>query len=112
MKPYKVMSDDEYRFLIVLKQVPFRLTSEQVAWLLNCRPQNIPYLVAKGHLQPLGDPPENAVKHFLREKVIELGRSPKAMAKITNAIHKQWADKNSSRRKKGGTSPNPQSSES
>ena len=103
------MSDDEYRFLMIVKQPPFRLTSEQVAWLLNCRPQNIPYLVAKGHLHPLGDPPESGVKYFLLTSVIELGRSPKAMAKITNAIHKQWSDKNNSRRKKGGFSANSQS---
>lgn len=106
------MSDDEYRFFMVVKQPPFRLTAEQVAWLLNCRPQNIPYLVAKGHLHPLGDPPENGVKFFALAQVIELARSPKWIAKITNAVHKQWEDKNHNRRKNCGGSDKSQSSES
>jgi len=95
------MSDDQYRFLSLLKQPPVRLTVEQVACLLNCHPSNIPYLVAKGHLHPLGSPPENGVKFFALAEVIECTRSPNWLAKITNAVHKQWEGKNRDRRQGG-----------
>jgi hypothetical protein len=48
--------DDQHRFLSVLRQLPARLTSEQVAWVLNCQPHDVPVLVMGRLLKPLANP--------------------------------------------------------
>ena len=45
-------------------QLPARLTAEQVAWVVNCQPHDVPMLVAVRLLKPLGNPPPNSVKFF------------------------------------------------
>jgi hypothetical protein len=52
------------------RRLPARLTVEQVAWVLNCQPHDVPILVAARLLKPLGSPPPNSVK-FLKGSVHE-----------------------------------------
>jgi hypothetical protein len=53
------MRDDQHRFLMLLGQLPARLTAEQAAWVLNCGTHDIPALVAAKLVKPLGNPPQN-----------------------------------------------------
>jgi hypothetical protein len=40
------MREDQHKFLMLLGQLPARLTAEQAAWVLNCGPHDIPALMA------------------------------------------------------------------
>jgi hypothetical protein len=46
------------------KPPPGRADRNQVAWVLNCQPHDLPILVAARPLKPLGSPPPNSVKFF------------------------------------------------
>ncbi len=71
------------------------LTVEQVAWELNCQAHDVPVLVARRFLKPLGNPPANGVKYFSTLLVLELTKDTAWLAKMTNAIHDYWRVKNS-----------------
>lgn len=90
------MSDDEYRFL-TLRRLPARLTVEEVAWLLRCRPDDIQALARSRLLKPLGNPPANGRKVYRTKEVLELADDPAWLNKMTNAVYKRWRDKNASR---------------
>ena len=55
------MQHDIERFLN-LKNSPGRLTAEQAAWFLGFSAHEIPILIAKGFLKPLGHPAPNGPK--------------------------------------------------
>jgi hypothetical protein len=58
------MNEDIER-LLNLRNPPQRLTAEEAAGRLGLSPHEIPILVAKGLLKPLGHPAPNGPKHFL-----------------------------------------------
>jgi hypothetical protein len=91
--------DDQHRFLMLLGQLPARLTAEQAAWVLNCQAHDVPVLVGARLLKPLGNPAHNSVKYFATMEVLELAKDRTWLTKITNALGQHWKAKN--RRKKG-----------
>jgi hypothetical protein len=93
------MRDDQYRFMTVLGQTPARLTAEQVAWMLNCQPHDVPILVVARLLKPLGNPPANSVKFFAASEVVEQAKDRTWLAKVTNALNLHWQRKNAAKRK-------------
>jgi len=93
------MREDHHRFLMLLGQLPARLTAEQTAWVLNCQPHDVPILVAARLLKPLGNPPPNSVKYFAALEVVELGKDRAWLAKVTNALNQHWQKKNAAKRK-------------
>ena len=92
------MRDDAFQFLSLMGKTPARLDAEQVAWLLNCQPHDIPVLIRARLLKPLGNPPPNARKLFAADEMMELSRDKAWLAKVSNAIHEGWRRKNGSRR--------------
>jgi hypothetical protein len=48
---------NENQFLRLLGQLPARLTAEQVAWVINRQPHDVPVLVSVRLFRPLGNPP-------------------------------------------------------
>ena len=88
------MRDDQHRFLMLLGQLPARLTAEQVAWVLNCQPHDVPVLVVARLLKPLGSPAANSVKYFGTAEVLELAKDRTWLAKVTNAVGQFWKAKN------------------
>lgn len=92
------MSDEKNQFLRLLNQIPSRLTAEQVAWVLNCQPHDVPVLVAAKILKPLGNPQPNSVKYFAALEVLEQARDRSWLAKITNALNQHWQRKNAGKR--------------
>lgn len=99
------MSDDQHHLLSLLGQLPARLTAEQVAWVLNFQPHDIPVLVAARLLKPLGNPPQNGTKFFATKTVLELGKDEKWLHRATLVIYQHWHGKNA--KKKLATEPEP-----
>lgn len=92
------MKEEQQRFLALLGQLPARLTSEQVAWVLNCQPHDVPMLVAARLLKPLGNPPQNGIKFFATREILELARDEKWLHKATVAIYQYWHEQNQRKR--------------
>src|SRR5882762_8782244 len=92
------MKEEQHQFLRLLGQLPARLTAEQVAWVLNCQPHDVPILVAARLLKPLGNPPPNSVKFFAAREVLEQAQDRAWLAKVTNALNQHWQKKNSAKR--------------
>ena len=88
------MKDDQHRFLSLLGRLPLRLTTEQVAWVLNCQPHDVPILFASRLLKPLGNPPQNGIKLVSADELLELAKDRSWLAKVTNSIHQHWREKN------------------
>ncbi|HWY74603.1 MAG TPA: hypothetical protein VN281_03245 [Verrucomicrobiae bacterium] len=88
------MNPDMERFLN-LKDTPARLTAEQASWLLGFSPHEIPILMAKGLLKPLGHPAHNGQKFFLAATLQDLRRDEKWFTKASDAVSDYWRYKNS-----------------
>jgi len=88
------VGDDQHRFLTLLGRPPARLTAEQVGWVLNCQPHDVPVLVAARLLKPLGNPLPNSVKYFATAELIELMGDRAWLAKMTTALGQHWQKKN------------------
>lgn len=74
-----------------------RLRPEDAARIIGCQPHDIPVLVRRGLLTPLGRPPANAVKYFSRSKVLELCGQESWLAQVSDALVHHWQRKNSGR---------------
>ncbi len=96
------MKEEQHRFLMVLGQLPARLTAEQTAWALNCQTHDLPVLVSARLLKPLGNPAPNSIKFFATADVLELGKDRNWLMRITNAVNQHWHNKNA--RKKNRSS--------
>jgi hypothetical protein len=92
------MKEEQNQFLRLLGQIPARLTAEQVAWVLNCQPHDVPVLVAAKLLKPLGNPPANSVKFYRALEVLEQARDRSWLAKVTNALNQHWQRKNANKK--------------
>ena len=93
------MRDDQHKFLMLLGQLPARLTAEQTAWVLNCQPHDIPALMTARLLKPLGNPAQNSVKFFASADLLELTKDRAWLVKMTNIINQHWHRKNAAKRK-------------
>ena len=83
--------------LLNLRGLPAMLNSAQTAVLLGLAEHDIPVLVRSGVLQPLGDPPPNAVKAFATTLVLELAGEVAALNKIRTVVYEYWRTKNAHR---------------
>ena len=92
------MSNDQYQFMRLLGQLPARLTAEQVAWLLNCQPADVPVLVASKLLKPLGNPSPYAVKFFGTVDLLDLAKDRNWLAKASNTLGQYWQKRNAARK--------------
>jgi hypothetical protein len=88
------MKDDQHRFLMLLDQLPARLTAEQAAWVLNCQPHDIPVLVAARLLKPLGNPPANGIKFFATADLLEFVKDRNWLVRVTSTINQHWHKQN------------------
>ncbi len=61
---------------------------------LGRSPHEIPILIAKGLLEPLGHPAPNAPKFFLTATIDDLRRDEKWHGKVVDAIQDYWHYKN------------------
>ena len=105
------MKDEQQRFLMLLGQLPARLTAEQAAWVLNCQQHDVPVLVAARLLKPLGNPAPNSIKFFATSDVLELTRDRNWLMRMTNAVNQHWHHKNARQKNRSlpGTTNGPSS---
>jgi hypothetical protein len=92
------MREEQHQFLHLLGQLPARLTAEQVAWVINCQPHDVPILVAARLLKPLGNPPPNGIKFFAASELLELVKDRAWLVKVTNAVNQYWHKQNASKK--------------
>ncbi|HWN97397.1 MAG TPA: hypothetical protein VNT99_20365 [Methylomirabilota bacterium] len=91
------MHQDIERFLNLRRQ-PAQLTVEEAARNLGFSPHDIPILVAKGMLKPLGHPPANAQKYFLTAALDQLHSDEKWFSKARDTLYAHWRYKNGRKR--------------
>ena len=80
-----------------LKNPPARLNAEETAWYLGFAAHDVPVLVSKGLLKPLGHPASTAVKFFALVVVVELRNDSKWLSRATDTIAEHWRQKNARR---------------
>ena len=91
------MSDDQHRFLSLLAQPPARFTAQQTAWALNIQLYDIPILIAKRLLKPLGSPAPNGAKWFAAAEIQALSRDGAWLSKATKVLQDYWQVRNQKR---------------
>lgn len=101
------MNQELERFLN-LRNFPARVTKEQAAGILGVPPHEVPILVAKGLLKPLGHPAQNGEKFFLSALLMDLRSDEKWWNKACDTRSEHWRLKN--RRKGNGGNKNGQPS--
>ncbi|MBL9137134.1 MAG: hypothetical protein JNK85_14775 [Verrucomicrobiales bacterium] len=74
--------------------LPARLNPEETARFLGCAAHDVPVLVKAGLLQPLGDPPANAVKYFATSRLMGLWNDENWLAQVSDALVRHWQSKN------------------
>ena len=67
--------------------LPARLTKEQVAVCLGCKPHDVPVLVRFGLLKPLGKPTQQSVKYFAEVDIAAKAKDVVWLSKMTNALY-------------------------
>jgi hypothetical protein len=85
----------EMKEFLSLANWPARLSMRQSAWVLGFLEHEIPILLAKGLLKPLGHPAHNGQKFFLTAMLIDLRRDEKWFGKASDAVVEYWRHKNS-----------------
>ena len=90
------LSSERERFLN-LRHLPAQLSASEASHLLGCAPHDVPVLVAKGLLKPLGNPTPNAVKYFARVTLEELCDDAKWIFRVRATIIEFWRMKNAGR---------------
>jgi hypothetical protein len=83
--------------LLNLRRLPTMLNAAQTAALIGLAEHDIPVLVSARLLEPLGNPPANAVKHFATMQVLELAGEITQLSKIRNAVYEHWRTKNANK---------------
>jgi len=77
-----------------LRRLPGRLTAAESAAVLGFGATDIPILVSRGLLKPLGRPNPNATKYFSSVLVTQHSSDPTWLDRATVAIAKHWQAKN------------------
>jgi len=87
------------RDLLNLRRLQGRLSVRQTAALLNCGEHDIPVLVQRGLLAPLGNPPPSAQKYFSPVEVLEMAGDAQKMGQICDVLYRHWQVKNAAKTK-------------
>ena len=92
----------EVKDLLNMTRLPGRLDAMQASSILGFQVHDVPVLVRKGLIKPLGNPGQNAVKYFATTEIEEYAKDPKWLSKATSVISNNWKNENEKRR---GTTP-------
>ena len=71
-----------------LRHLPARVNAQEAAWLLGFEEHDIPALIRKKILKPLGNPAPNCVKRFHLKDVLNLAEDRKELAKASDAVRR------------------------
>lgn len=78
----KQREEEQHEFLN-LRRLPATLYDFQVAHFLQCHPDDIPALINRKLLKPLGHVSDKDSKRFSRETLFRLARVPNWLQKVT-----------------------------
>lgn len=95
--------NNELKELLNLARLPARLNMAQTAAYLGFKPHDIPILVARGLLKPLGRPTPNSEKYFARSKLVEAENNEDWLSRATSALAQHWKEKNARKSRKPST---------
>jgi hypothetical protein len=84
--------------ILNLKTLPARVRVEDAALLLGFSAHEIPILVARGLIKPLGHPPLTGVKFFSSMSLEDLRKDEKWLAKASDCIVEYWRKVNDNRK--------------
>jgi len=79
--------------LLHMRRLPGRLTTEQTAHVLGFQPHDIPVLVRKKLLVPLGPDGRNTTRYFASGYVEELAADRKWLDRATRAVRRSASDR-------------------
>ncbi|HTR43870.1 MAG TPA: hypothetical protein VMH87_19845 [Pseudomonadales bacterium] len=80
-----------------MRNLPARMTSEEVAKFFRMAPHDIPVLVSHGLLTPLGEPLQSSVKYFATVVIKGLCENVEWLHEATKTLQGHWVEKNSRR---------------
>jgi hypothetical protein len=86
--------NNEHKAFLNLTRLPARLNTAQTAACLGFKPHDIPILIARGFLKPLGHPMPNCEKYFARVRIQEKENDEKWLALANDALSQHWRMKN------------------
>ena len=87
--------DLEIPFVLMVRRLPFRLSMQQTADILQFRDKDaIGILVAKRMLPTLGSPPKGAPLWFATSVILKLGENVKWLDKATRVVRDYVKEKN------------------
>ena len=98
----KIMNT-ERKELLSLARLPARLNTLETAVYLGFKPHDIPILVARGLLKPLGRPMPNSEKYFARSKLVEAENNEDWLSRATAVLSQHWQAKNARKKASGVT---------
>ena len=96
---WKIMNN-ERKELLSLARLPARLNTLETAVYLGFKPHDIPFLVARGLLKPLGRPMPNSEKYFARSKLVEAENNEEWLSRATAVLSQHWQTKNARKSKR------------
>jgi len=88
-----ILNDEIIKFLQT-RRLPARLTVPQVAIILGFQPCDIPVLVSKKLIRPLGKPAPNSVKYFATRDIEQVAGDSAWLSKATQAMSENWQARN------------------
>lgn len=80
-----------------MRNLPARMTGEEVAKFFRMAPHDIPVLVAHGLLKPLGEPLQSSVKYFATVVIKDLCVNVEWLHEATKILQGHWVAKNARR---------------
>jgi hypothetical protein len=94
------MTNDQSFLSLIHDGYPARLASSQTAKLLGFGDHDLPVLVARGLLKPLGNPMPNAPKHFTLVEILGHAADRDWLNSATKTLAKHWQKKNFEQRER------------
>jgi hypothetical protein len=101
-KKLKIMNN-ERKELLSLARLPARMNTLETSVYLGFKPHDIPILVARGLLKPLGRPTPNSEKYFARSKLVEAENNEDWLSRATVVLSQHWQAKNARKKSSGVT---------
>jgi hypothetical protein len=96
------MREERQQFMMLLGELPARLTAEQAAWVLNCQPHDMAALISARLLKPLANPAANSIKYFATVDLLEQMKDRNWLVRITATINQHWQAKNARKKSSFG----------
>ena len=89
-----ILLNDQAIKLLLVRRLPGRLTVAQASILLGFNSIDLPVLITKRLLRPLGKPAPNAIKYFARRDIEQLADDSAWLSRATQTMYDHWHKRN------------------